>query len=411
MMEEKKGFKRTELGSFPIDWSIKDLGSCTSKITDGTHDTPKKIKEGIPYITAIHVKQNNIDFDSCYYLPEEVHRQIFNRCNPSKGDVLMVNIGAGVGTTAVVNVHFEFSLKNVALIKPEHAKLSGEYLNYCLDYFKELIVNSLSSGGAQGFLSLAKISNIKIPLPPTLTEQQAIASALSDVDELIRSLDGLIQKKQAIKKGTMQQLLTGKKRLPGFDGEWEVKKLGELFEKIVGGGTPSRSKSEYWNGEIPWATVKDFRTFRETGTQETITKEGLVNSSSNLIPKGTVITSTRMGLGQAVIYDVDVAINQDLKAIFTNKQLHPEYLYYWFAANKEEIESLGSGSTVKGISLGDLKSFETLITDSIEEQKAIAQILSDMDRELQTLRQKREKYVQIKQGMMQELLTGKTRLV
>ena len=106
--------------------------------------------------------------------------------------------------------------------------------------------------------------------------------------------------------------------------DWEVKSFGDLTEKIIGGGTPSRSNSIFWGNEIPWVTVKDFATFNRCQTQEYITKEGLKNSASHLIPKGIIITSTRMALGKAVIYNIDVSINQDLKAIFPKKFIAKE---------------------------------------------------------------------------------------
>ena len=145
------------------------------------------------------------------------------------------------------------------------------------------------------------------------------------------------------------ELLTGKKRLPGFSGKWTNTTLGRCFSKIVGGGTPSRAISEFWNGEIPWATVKVFATFNPYKTQEYISEAGLNHSSTHLIPKGTLITSTRMGIGKIVIYYVDVAINQDLKALFVSDDVSKEYIYHLFGMVGKIIESLGNGSTVKGI--------------------------------------------------------------
>ena len=229
------------------------------------------------------------------------------------------------------------------------------------------------------------------------------------MDALLAKLDQLIAKKRDLKQAAMQQLLTGHTRLPGFSGAWEVKRLGDMLEKIVGGGTPSRSNAAYWGGEIPWVTVKDFATFNPRVAKETITKDGLTNSSSNLIPRGTLITSTRMALGKAVIYEVDVSINQDLKALFAKANVSTKFLYYWFENNSGAIEELGSGSTVKGISLNDLKAI-TFLSTSLEEQTAIAAVLSDMDAEITALETRREKTRALKQGMMQELLTGRIRL-
>jgi type I restriction enzyme S subunit len=233
---------------------------------------------------------------------------------------------------------------------------------------------------------------------------------LSDVDALLAGLERLIAKKRDLKQAAMQQLLTGQTRLPGFHGAWEVKTIGDIVEKITGGGTPSRSNPTFWGNEIPWVTVKDFATFNPKFTQENITRIGLRNSASHLIPAGTLITSTRMALGKAVVYEVDVAINQDLKALFLKPDTSVLFLTYWFEHFGVMIDELGSGSTVKGISLIELRRF-SFNSPTLPEQIAIATVLSDMDDELATLETQLHKTRAIKQGMMQELLTGRTRLI
>lgn len=188
--------------------------------------------------------------------------------------------------------------------------------------------------------------------------------------------------------------------------DWEFKMFGELTEKIIGGGTPSRLNPKFWGNEIPWVTVKDITTFNAIQTQEYITREGLKKSASHLIPKGVIITSTRMALGKAVIYDVDVCINQDLKAIFTSKKIITKYLYFWFQLFSKDIENLGNGSTVMGISLSDLKKIMIKVPP-IPEQQAIAEVLSDTDNLIQALEKQIAKKRLIKLGVMQELLTPK----
>lgn len=192
--------------------------------------------------------------------------------------------------------------------------------------------------------------------------------------------------------------------------DWEVVTIGDLSTKIVGGGTPSRIVDSYWNGKIPWMTVKDFNFNGRKYPIESITDNGLRNSSSNLIPKGTVITSTRMALGKAVIYDIDVAINQDLKAIFTNDRILPLYFYYWFQFNEGNLEGIGSGSTVKGISLNDLRNIKVALPKDIQEQTAIANALSDVDELIGGIEQLIHKKQMIKKAAMQALLSGKIRL-
>ena len=158
-------------------------------------------------------------------------------------------------------------------------------------------------------------------------------------------------------------------------------KLVELLEKIIGGGTPSKNENKYWNGNIPGASVKDIGENQVylSYTQDSITKEGLAKSSSNLIPKGNVIIPTRMGLGRCVINKIDTAINQDLKALIPKKdKLNNKYLLYWLKFNAALIESMGSGTTVKGIRLEQLTELELNDID-IKIQQKIARILSNYD--------------------------------
>ncbi|PAR26764.1 restriction endonuclease subunit S [Vibrio metoecus] len=427
---EGVGFKQTEIGCIPSDWHVVSLGSVASKITDGTHDTPKQMKEGIPFLTAIHVKENRIDFDSCYFVSEEVHKEIFRRCNPESGDILMVNIGAGTATTAVVNVPYEFSLKNVALIKPD-INNNGRYINYALQFTRNKTLESLATGGAQPFLSLSQIARLIIARPTKL-EQTAIANALSDVDALIQELEKLIAKKQAIKTATMQQLLTGRTRLPQFahhpDGrkkgykpselgeipeDWEVKTLNQIAA-IRSGGTPSTSNNKYWDGDINWCTPTDITSLKGrkylSSTARKITALGVAESAAEILPIGTVVMTSRATIGECAITAEKMSTNQGFKSFICNSDTDNEFVYYLLSILKDRFIELCSGSTFLEISTTQVRGV-SVATPAKTEQREIAIILSDMDQELQTLKQRLNKTRQIKQGMMHELLTGKTRLV
>lgn len=162
--------------------------------------------------------------------------------------------------------------------------------------------------------------------------------------------------------------------------KWEKVEIGEVLEKIIGGGTPSKTVSDYWNGDIPWCSVKDMVSdkYQLYSTEDTITNTGLQNSSSNLIVAGTVITSTRMGLGRAFINQVDMAINQDLKALIPNKRIDNKFLLWTIVNKKEEIEGLGIGSTVKGIRLEVLRGLKFHLPP-LPTQRKIASVLSAYD--------------------------------
>ncbi len=162
--------------------------------------------------------------------------------------------------------------------------------------------------------------------------------------------------------------------------KWEKVEFNDVLEKIVGGGTPSKTIADYWNGDIPWCSVKDMvgDKYQLYSTEDTITNSGLENSSSNLILAGTVITSTRMGLGRAFINKVDMAINQDLKALIPNEKIDNTFLLWTIVNKKEEIEGLGIGSTVKGIRLEVLRGLKFNLPP-LTTQRKIASILSAYD--------------------------------
>jgi len=179
-------------------------------------------------------------------------------------------------------------------------------------------------------------------------------------------------------------------RFPEFSGEWEEKKLGESLNATVGGGTPSRKNQNYWNGKIPWASVKDFKDAKyQKTTLESITDEGLKHSSSNLIPEGNLIISTRMGLGKGFINEIPISINQDLKALIPKKNIDVEFLYYWYKRKSDYIETLGKGSTVKGLRLEELHALSISIPD-IQEQEKIASFLLKVDEKIEKLEKKQE---------------------
>lgn len=205
-------FKDSPVGKIPASWEVVKMKDVCSKITDGTHFSPKPTAEGIPFITAIHVKDGFIDFESCKYLPQKVHDDIYKRCNPAKGDVLIVNIGAGTATPALVKVDFEFSLKNVALLKPNSQILRGDFLEFYQIFKKKHIVETLLSGGAQPFLSLKALADLVLLLPP-LHEQRQITELLTTIDEKLQVLTQKKSQYQKLKLGLMQLLLTGQRRV------------------------------------------------------------------------------------------------------------------------------------------------------------------------------------------------------
>jgi type I restriction enzyme S subunit len=408
-MPVKLGYKQTEVGVIPEEWEVKRLGDVAT--FHKGKGLPKSALSESGAAPCIHYGELFTRY------PETIH-EIFSRTDTSAGvfrsvanDVLMPTSDVtprGLAKAICVRVDGVILGGDILVIRSDTHRVHGPYLSIVIRYEAAQVLQFVT-GSTVYHLYGSDMKNFTFFMPP-LPEQRAIATALNDVNGVLGALNMLIAKKRNLKQAAMQQLLTGKTRLPGFSGEWARITLGDIVEKIVGGGTPSRSNAAFWGNEIPWVTVKDFGTFNPRQSQESITELGLRNSASHLIPAGTLITSTRMALGQAVVYEVDVAINQDLKALFLKPNISTEYLTYWFENFENMIDELGSGSTVKGISLVQLRGLP-FQAPNIHEQTAITSILSAIDVELTTLEARRDKTAQIKQGMMQELLTGRTRLV
>ncbi len=319
-----------------------------------------------------------------------------------------------VGKVAVWRNELPRAYYNSNLMRLEFKReeiVSSFFANYVLN--SRGCISRLSTL-ATGTTSVAAIYTrdlLQMPVPvPPLPEQRAIAAALSDVDALISLLDRLISKKRAVKTAAMQQLLTGKQRLPGFNGEWEVKRLGD-FAEINSGGTPSSNVTDFYDGNIPWVSISDMtkRGKYIVSTDRSLTEKGLANSAARMFPEGTVLYAMYASIGECSIAAVDLCSSQAILGIRPNRFLNSHYLYFLLVSKKEEVKTLGQQGTQANLNAGMVKDFAVPIP-SLEEQTAIAGVLSDMDAEIEALEARREKTRRIKQGMMQELLTGRTRL-
>ena len=255
-----------------------------------------------------------------------------------------------------------------------------------------------------GFVPKGVMQRIVVPLP-SIDEQHAIAAALGDMDALLGSLERLIAKKRDLKQATMQQLLTGQTRLPGFAGEWETKRLGDICAFTIG-RTPSRMKGSFWGKGHKWISIGDLHGKWISKSHEEITDEAAVQMS--VIPKGTLLMSFKLSLGRLAFAGCDLFTNEAICAL-RDPNADPEYLYYQLGRTDF---SLYGKQAVKGYTLNSesLRSIELRLPHRFE-QAAIATILSDLDATLTALASRRTKTAALKQAMMQSLLTGRIRLV
>jgi len=396
------GYKLSEVGVIPENWRLAQLGD-VSEIIMGQSPVGTSYNRsgsGVPLING------PTEFTEKHPVKIQWTTQPTKLCKSH--DLLLCVRGSSTGRMNVANGEYCLG-RGIAAIRAG-MKSDTVYLTYQVELGIGRLL-AMSAGSTFPNVDGKSIRSIEIPLPE-VGEQRAIAAALSDVDALISALDKLISKKRAVKTAAMQQLLTGKQRLPGFGGEWEVKRLEDVCQ-IISGGTPSTSVPAFWTGAIPWCTPTDITANNAKylfTTNRTISEEGLKHSSASLLPRGALLLCTRATIGEIKIAAEPVCTNQGFKSLVCSRDASNEFLFYKLVTLKEKLRELGVGSTFLEVSRKDIASLEVPMP-KLEEQTAIAAMLSDMDAEIRALEGRREKTRRIKQGMMQELLTGRTRLV
>lgn len=403
MIETK--FKETELGRIPEDWEVYALGElgeprmCKRIMKYQTNDV-----HGIPFYKIG-------TFGKCAdsYISPDLWRKLSNTYNyPRKGDVLISAAGT-IGRAVVFDgTPSYFQDSNIVWIDNSEKQVSNRLLVF--------LISSIKWSTDASTISRLYNHNLKAALvkaPDNPFEQTQIAEALSDVDALIAEMDVLIEKKRAIMTATMQGLLTARRRLPGFSEPWRTVQLKELA-KMQSGGTPSTSILSYYTGNIPFLGIGDMTVSKKYlhATQKHITKEAVENSSARIFPAGTFLMSMYASIGKCVISSIDVAISQAILGFYSlSPEIDKDFLYYKLSLFSRDLATSGQTGTQSNLKKQIVQNYTVSIPRCVEEQQAIASILSDMDAEIVELEAKRDKYVAIRQGMMQQLLTGKIRLI
>jgi type I restriction enzyme S subunit len=408
-MNIKPGYKRTEVAVIPEDWEVLDL-EATARVVDSLHQTPIFSEDGYPMVRVTDIKTGDLKLAGTLKVSKAIYEEFVRNYKPKRGDIVLSRVGS-YGVSSFVETDEPFCMgQNTVVLQP---KLPARFLYYALNScsIRQQIEDG-SYGSGYKSLSLKNIKELRITCPSTEPELGAIATALSDVDALASALDRLIAKKRDLKQAAMQQLLTGQTRLPGFHGEWEVKRLGKLAE-IVSGGTPKTTDPSYWNGGIKWCTPTDItgctgKYLRET--ERTLSRLGLHSSGARLLPAGTLLLCSRATIGEVRIASGEICTNQGFKSLICTEEVSNEFLYYKLLTLKQKMLERAFGSTFLEISKGNLAAIEVNMP-LLPEQTAIAAVFSDIDAELSALVARRDKTRNLKQAMMQELLTGKTRLV
>lgn len=419
------GYSQTEVGVIPEDWKVERLGEQatfrTGPFGSALHKSDYTVG-GISLINPMHIIDGQLVPTETMTVRKNSAQQLSDF--RLRADDIVIGRRGDMGRCAVVQEHQAGWICGTGSLIIRCAKnVSPNFLQRVLS--SPAVIAAIEDGSVGSTminLNQGTLGRLLIQLPP-LCEQRAIASALSDVDTLISALDKLIAKKRAVKTAAMQQLLTGKQRLPGFSGEWEMRRLGDVFSFLSTANNPRSDLSEH--GEIGYVHYGDLHAMASPFLDCSRAKMPHIARSRakgiSLLQEGDLImvdaSEDYEGLGKSV--EVKNLNGRELVAGLHTFLLRGNsavladgfkgYLQY-VPRVRSTLVRLATGISVYGISKNNVRSIEVSLP-GIEEQTAIAAVLSDMDAEISALEARREKTRRIKQGMMQELLTGRTRLV
>ncbi len=431
-MEVKAGYKQTEVGVIPEDWGVVTAAEACTKIQDGTHFSPRSGGSDYRYVTSKNVRFGSLDLSTAGWIDATQHQSIYRRCDVRKGDLLLTKDGANTGNAALNSLAEEFSLlSSVAFLRFNSSKYSAAYfLQQVLAWQGQSQIQNAMAGNAITRLTLEKINKLRFPVPPTKSEQEAIAQALSDADSHIESLERLLAKKRQLKQGVMQELIGAMKRLPGFNGaerrttelgqlpsDWKVAAIGliaqvktgpfgsSLHERdYVGDGTPIITVEHLGENSIVHANVPMVSDVDRARLNAYSLEDGdIVFSRVGSVDRNALVTVAESGW---------LFSGRLLRVRASPDVVDAKYLSYHFHSEpfKQRVRTVAVGQTMASLNTQILKGVLVALPP-LPEQMAIAGILRDVDAELAALHWELAKARGLKQGMMQELLTGSLRLV
>lgn len=398
--------------TYPFDWKSCELGQCADIYQGGTPSTNNPLYWGgeIVWVTPSEITK----LDSLYIDRSERTITQEGLANSSatllpKGAILLCT-RATIGDLAIASrpLSTNQGFKNLVCRK----EIDNVFFAYLLGTYKNEMI---SKAFGTTFLEISKkeIEKIIVHIPP-YEEQKKIAQTLSAFDTYIYDFEKLIEKKKSIREGALKDLLTGRTIIKGFEGSRAKYCIEEITNSIITGGTPSTMHREYYGGDIPWLSSTEIHQKLIVRPTTYITEMGLQNSSSKIAPADSVLIAlagqgkTR---GTAAYLTSPMAISQSLAALVTSDKCDPKFLYYLIESMYFDLRELSSGDGGRGgLNKTLIKKVKVNIPTDIVEQTEIAKTLQSMDDEIENLESERDKIIQIRDGAMDDLLSGRIRL-
>lgn len=395
-MELKPGYKQTEAGVIPEEWEVKPLGIAADVVMGQSPVGSSYNRRGIgpPLING------PTEFTDKHPSKIQWTSEPTKLCK--KGDLLLCVRGSSTGRMNISDDNYCIG-RGVAAIRAK-SEADASFITFQVDSALSNIL-ALTTGSTFPNIDGKSIRAIEIRLPP-LPEQRSIAAALSDVDALIGALDQLIAKKRDVKRAAMQQLLTGQHRLPGFHGKWEVKRFGEISALRKERVDPRKAGAQEFCVELEHIEQSSGRLIGSNSAGEESSLKSVFLAGDVLFGK------LRAYLRKYWRADRDGVCSTEIWVLVPNEQLvTPDFLFHLVTVDQFiEAASTAYGTHMPRSDWHVVKNYEIALPKP-DEQTSIAGVLSDMDAEIELLEARRDKTRSLKQGMMQELLTGRTRLV
>ena len=402
-MSEERLVPKLRFSGFNDEWSINKLDEISSLTSSKRIYSSDYVETGIPFYRGAEITQlkNNEEIKEKLFISTEKYNELKNKFGaPKKDDILVTGVGT-LGNVYKIRDNAEFYFKDGNLIWIKDITINPDFLELYLETFKNEMLK-LAIGSTQKALTIVSLEKLKVKYP-NIQEQRKIANFFEVLDNKIRLLSEKYNYYIDFKKYLMQQIFAQKLRF-NFIDDWDVVKLETLIEKGKAGGTPPSTNPDYYNGEIPFLSIKDMT---EQGkyivkTEKSITEEGLNNSSAWIIPKYSLLYSIYASIGLVSINLTEVSTSQAIYGIILKEGVSLEYMYYYLTYFKKNIHRYVETGTQGNLNAKLLKSFEIALP-SVDEQEMIVNILSLVDKKIENMEKEVGKMNEFKKGLLQQM--------
>lgn len=418
----KEGYKQTEAGLIPDDWDTITFRECFDVLPNNTLSRAELNYNG-GKIKNIHYGDVLIKFPEILDCEREtlpfVNPECVSKLSTAvlqDGDIIIADtaedntVGKATEIIGIGEQRIVSGLHTIPCRPKQKDRFTPKWLGYFVNhhvYHDQLL--PLVTGIKVSSISKGAIADTVIAIPEKV-EQERVVEVFSDMDNLIFSLEKLISKKKDIKNGLVNDLLSGQKRLGGFTEDWIEIKLKEMFSEFI---VPMRDKPKSLNGPIPWCRIEDFdgKYLSKSKSDQGVSLETVEEMNLRVFPVGTLLVSCSANLGKCAIVASELVTNQTFIGMIPNAKADVDFFYYRMCFEEKALNTMATGTTITYLSREQFEEYEMKIPATKEEQIAISTLLSDVDAEIEALQLKLQKYNQMKSGMMDDLLTGKVRLV